>query len=635
MAIENRQKLINLHTSGTTKPAGKLELGEIAVQHDSVEGARLFIDTVSGGTGNDSTLVEFVPKSYVDAEVAKVSSGETALEGRVDTLEGKVTTLESKVDVDSVSGAIATAIEALDVVDSVVANQFVTAVSETDGKVSVTRRALTEADIPTISQSKVSGLTDSLAGKVNTSDVSTATTVSEEMSASTKVATEKLVYGAVKSANATAQGYVDAVDAKLGDGFSLDSTVSEQLAAVKATADAAATDANLQAEITRAKGVEAVLRTDVDKKVASVSGANAIQVTTGTTPTVSLKLADEQGNVTLSQDSNGLKASVVIPTATVTGVKSGDKVLSLSGTELTSTISLTYESGTKKINLTGIDNEVIASIDATAFIKDGMVQGVSFNPSTKKLTITFNTDAGTEPIEVDLTSLVDTYTAGNGISISGNVVSAKVDESTESFLTVGTTGIKLAGVQNAIDAGVASAKTYADSLEVSATGDAYVAASATGKSITISATTKTTESLALADTALQTVRATNDGTYVSISGAVSGKEVQLTPSVTIQAVSGATGTTKGLAEASDVKDYVDSAVAAKNVTASGDAYVEAEASGNKVTVNASASTIASLGKADSAVQSITVSGVGTIGSEVSGGVAALDFSKMVIDCGTY
>lgn len=635
MAIDQtRQKLIHLHTSGTSKPEGILELGEIAVQHDTVEGARLFIDTVSGGTGSESTLAEFVPKSYIDSEIAKVSSGESALEGRVDTLESEVDELQGKVDVDSVSGAITTAIEALDVNDSAVSKQFVTAVSETDGKVSVSRRALVEDDIPALSINKVTNLQSSLDAKVDNSEKGSAETVTEAISASTKLASEKLVYSALSQANEAAQGYadavdakVDAVDAKLGDGFSSSSTVTTQLAAVKATADAAAT----KTELSSAKSE---LQSAIDSKVSSVTGANAISVTTGTTPTVSLNL-DNSGNVQFTQSASGLKASVEIPAATVSGVKEDDKVLALSGTSLYTTLGLTYESDAKKINLTGIDGEVIATVDATAFIKDGMVQSVSFDSGTKKLTITFNTDSGAEPIEVDLTSLVDTYTAGNGISISGNVVSTKIDGTSESFLTVGTSGIKLAGVQSAIDAGVESAKTYADSLTVSATGDDYVAASATGKSITVSATTKTTQSLALADTALQTVRATNDGTYISVEGAVSGKEIQLTPSVTVQAVSSASASAKGLAEASDVKEYVDTAVANKNVTASGDTYVEAQASGNKVTVNASESTIASLKLADSSVQSITVSGIGTIGSQVSDGVATLDFSKMVIDCGTY
>lgn len=235
MAIkEDRQKLIHLHTSGTTKPEGLLELGEIAVQHDSVEGARLFIDTVSGGTGTADTLVEFVPKSYVDAEVAKISSGETALEGRVEALE-------TKVDVAKVSTAISDAIGELDTADSATTGQFVTSVSQTDGKIAVTRKALVESDIPSLQITKITNLQTELNKKVNTADVSTASTVTDAMSASTKVATEKLVLGALNQAKSAAQEYVNAVDAKLGEGFEATSgkTVSEQLAAVKATADAA------------------------------------------------------------------------------------------------------------------------------------------------------------------------------------------------------------------------------------------------------------------------------------------------------------------------------------------------------------------------------------------------------------
>lgn len=48
------------------------------------------------------------------------------------------------------------------------ATQFVSAVSETDGKIAVTRRALIADDIPEIAQSKVTGLTDALAGKQDT-----------------------------------------------------------------------------------------------------------------------------------------------------------------------------------------------------------------------------------------------------------------------------------------------------------------------------------------------------------------------------------------------------------------------------------------------------------------------------------
>lgn len=294
-----------------------------------------------------------------------------------------------------------------------------------------------------------------------------------------------------------------------------------------------------------------------ESKVASVTATtgSAIEVAgTATAPTVGLKLDNlTPGNVTLSQSATGLKASVEIPAATVTGVATDDKVLGLNGTLLSSTLNLKYNSTTKKIQLLGIGNAVIAEVDASDFIKDGMVNTVSFDPKSKALTITFNTDSGKETITVDLSSLVDTYTAGNGIAIDKNAVSIKVDPTSEKFLSVDTAGVKISGVQSAIDAAkdavvgedtdtatsntVYGAKAYASSLA------SNYATAAQGKK---------------ADSALQSITKGTDGSYVTTTvGAKSNNSQTIATSVTVQAISSASSTAKGLAEANDVKTYVD------------------------------------------------------------------------------
>ena len=68
----------------------------------------------------------------------------------------------------SVTLSISEAIEGLEYVDSPKTNELVSAVNQTGGVVSVTRRALIESDIPTLATSKISGLDTALNGKVPT-----------------------------------------------------------------------------------------------------------------------------------------------------------------------------------------------------------------------------------------------------------------------------------------------------------------------------------------------------------------------------------------------------------------------------------------------------------------------------------
>lgn len=63
-----------------------------------------------------------------------------------------------------------------------------------------------------------------------------------------------------------------------------------------------------------------------------------------------------------------------------------------------------YDSQTKRILLTH-DNVVVSSIDATAFIKDGMVSGVVVDNGY--IVITFNTDAGKEDIRIPVSEVFD------------------------------------------------------------------------------------------------------------------------------------------------------------------------------------------------------------------------------------
>jgi hypothetical protein len=119
-----------------------------------------------------------------------------------------------------------------------------------------------------------------------------------------------------------------------------------------------------------------------------------------------------------------------------------------------------YDSNEKKINFYH-GNTLIAYIDATAFIKDGMVTDVTI--SNGYLVITFNTDSGQEPISIPLTDIFDPsnyYTSGQTENRLNEVSGATINwvqsqnyltqhQSLANYYTSAQTDSLLAGKQNA------------------------------------------------------------------------------------------------------------------------------------------------------------------------------------------
>lgn len=112
----------------------------------------------------------------------------------------------------SVTLSISEAIEGLEYVDSPKTNELVSAVNQTGGVVSVTRRALIETDIPTLATSKISGLDSALTGKVPT----TRTVNSKPLSANVVLAgADILVGGDGTYSESDLQAAIEAMDGRI------------------------------------------------------------------------------------------------------------------------------------------------------------------------------------------------------------------------------------------------------------------------------------------------------------------------------------------------------------------------------------------------------------------------------------
>lgn len=169
----------------------------------------------------------------------------------------------------------------------------------------------------------------------------------------------------------------------------------------------------------------------------------------------------------------------------VLGVAASDKILTLGADKLISaTVSMSYDEETKAIKLYGKDNTELGSVDAIPFIKDGMLDNVEYNPDNNTLTFTWNTESGSKTDEVILSDIIEAYTAGAGLELAGNEFAVKIATDSEAFLTADTNGIKVSGIQNAIDTAKGEAATdaqnKADAAKQAAINDAAAKYATTG-----------------------------------------------------------------------------------------------------------------------------------------------------------
>ena len=153
--------------------AGEVALAKIeTTQHDAATGNYYKVPTYLMKVGDGSKT--FAQLNWLAAPASDVHTWakKAALDyaDLPETLRTEIDNLQAAVGTGgNIDTKIATAISALKeactVADSAAANQFVTAVSQDEGKITVTRRALAAADIPTLGIDKISGLQAALDAK--------------------------------------------------------------------------------------------------------------------------------------------------------------------------------------------------------------------------------------------------------------------------------------------------------------------------------------------------------------------------------------------------------------------------------------------------------------------------------------
>ena len=169
---------------------------------------------------------------------------------------------------------------------------------------------------------------------------------------------------------------------------------------------------SLQSEINRATNAENSLRSDLNAEISARTNADASQLQRIT----ALEVGKADANSVYTKTESDAKYTTKDYTSGITEAFFD---------------AADYDSQTKKINFYH-GNTIKANIDATSFIKDGMVDNVAISDSN--LVITFNTESGKEPISIPLSSIFDPSNYYTKSEIDSSL-SGKVDNSTFNTLS--------------------------------------------------------------------------------------------------------------------------------------------------------------------------------------------------------
>ena len=127
-------------------------------------------------------------------------------------------------------------------------------------------------------------------------------------------------------------------------------------------------------------------------------------ITESSLPTKTSDLTNDSGYIT-AQNIPSIPSKTSDLTNDLGFITDSDSAITNKALASEAVYSGTYDSNSKKILLKNKANTTLAEIDATAFIKDGMVSQVEV--SNGNLVITFNTDAGKNPISVPISDIFD------------------------------------------------------------------------------------------------------------------------------------------------------------------------------------------------------------------------------------
>lgn len=403
----------------------------------AIEG--LLLSVVADGNNNGVYFVKSI-KTGADAAAAQLEKLSTS---------------------NAAAGDLSGALAALDYADTAVVDEYISAVSQEDGKISVSRAKFADAIVAkdaegnNVKLSEKFTAIDAAIADAQAAAIASGTKIVKDAAASNITVTENrdastgaLTYtigqsdiasaallGTINDAATanTAFGKAAAAQAEAeaasGQFLVLDNSLKESGAVgskIKANADAIG--------VLNGTGAGSVSKAVADAKAELVGDAAADYNTLG-------KLEDKIQEVASAAKSYEI---VAVTEGLASNVKEAFKLVDEKGVQAGAQINVYKDSALKSITLEGAEG------------------------AKQELVYTYTLADGTEEVvRVDVSKFLAEAEFKNGLEVSSvdGTVSVKIDEASESFLSVSESGVKLAGVQDAIDSKVSGLNANVSSAE--------------------------------------------------------------------------------------------------------------------------------------------------------------------------
>ena len=449
MKRDNRQILVNPHSSQEKVPVGALNLGEIAVQHNNVKDAALYVETVADSE-SASTIAKFITEKAIDSKI----------ENALDIVEMEIESLNDEIGLPhdpeawnsglSVWQAIEQTYEEMTAGTAAANTKLFIDEAEGHDEKYLKLRSVKDDESSAVSyyikSEGIDEAIDEVADKV------------EELSAATKDILDGLDFTGVTQegkpiVNVTQEnGLVSAETGRINTEFiDYDS-------------------ANTLDEV-----IESIIENIEANKIESEDGS--IVVTPGAEGTL-VKVNRDEATIVLN-DNNELVADLKLSAITPSNanVREEFALLDHNGRQLGDTVKVYKDSSLYKAELGHVDDVLSDLTDPTSLVEGS---------GDTALDLIYHKEDGTyELVAIDVNDFLEESEFQDGLVVDNHVVKIKVNENSEKVvvgsgetapvLSVGPDGIKVDNIQKAIDYAVADLAGSIDADVLGTSSDGHVA----------------------------------------------------------------------------------------------------------------------------------------------------------------